>query len=118
MNIDYDPYREPLLTYIQKGTKMLGPNMSRFENMSANKESIAIEVSKYATRLAERAQRLSEEMAGALRPVMTDDKPQVSYGKDMEEQPYPPLFSDLRNSFQNIENALNGIENTLSRTAL
>jgi hypothetical protein len=105
MAIDYDTKRR---------NEMIG-NVN--QTACKVKEPISVDVANYATRLADRAQRIAEDMSIKLQPVMVDAMPQEG-NKRAPDENYPPLFSDLRNSFQGIENALDKIEDALLRTAL
>jgi len=85
---------------------------------AATRPPIAVAVLTSVQHLAERAQTLAERINAKLSSVMTSEQTcnDVSRPKDSIE--YPPLFSDLRNSIQVIESALNSIENALSHTEL
>ncbi len=83
------------------------------------RQPVSAEVAQFAQNLANRAQALAERVNGKLHSVMTSETPRACGGaiaKDSVE--YPPLFSDMRNSFQGIDSALDSIEYALSRTEL
>ena len=82
------------------------------------RQPVAVEVMNYAQNLAGRAQTLAELLSGKLHPVMTSETPRACGAALKDGTEYPPLFSDLRNSFQGIDAALDTIEYALSRTEL
>lgn len=82
------------------------------------RQPVAVEVMNYAQNLAGRAQTLAERLNGKLHTVMTSETPRACVASLKDGAEYPPLFSDLRNSFQGIDSALDSIEYALSRTEL
>lgn len=89
------------------------------EMTSVARQSVSAEVTLYAERLAVRAQELAERVNGTLYPVMTSAVPHPCEGTNERTlQEYPPLFADLRNTFQAIAGALDSIESAISRTEL
>mgnify|MGYP001559326346 CR=1 FL=1 len=83
----------------------------------AVRRPVAAEVAEFAQFLANRATALSERVNFKLESVMAADCPRPC-DTERKEQQYPPLFSDMRNSFRGIEVALDSIENAISRTEL
>ena len=81
------------------------------------REPMVIEVVAFARSLAERAGQLAERTYGKLAPVMVSAPP-CDAGCPEKEREWPPLFAELRGQFFSISNALNGIEDALSRTEL
>ena len=78
----------------------------------------AVEVAQLATRIANYAQTIAENANSKLQSVMTGETPRNCSAPCKDSEEYPPLFSDLRNSLQGIESALDNINYMLSRTEL
>ena len=91
------------------------------ENISSAKavrESVAQEIIQFASRLSEMSEGLVARVQGKLQPVMLSDRPCGTVEKAREPREYPPLFEELRNRLQIIENSLRNIEGAISRTEL
>ena len=91
------------------------------EGKTQAQETVGVLITKLATGIADRAENLAERLSQRLVPVMRADRPSIqeTSGKLANvPREYPPLFEELRNKLQNIENALNRIESCLSRTEL
>lgn len=82
------------------------------------RQPAASEVMSYAQSLAGRAQALADRVNQKLQPVMTSEVPSVGGNSQKANTEYPPLFAELRGSFQSIESALESVESALSRTEL
>ena len=82
------------------------------------RQPVSVEVVQFAQNLASRAQSLAERVNGKLHPVMTSETPHACGTSSKDSAEYPPMFSDLRNSFQGIDAALDSIEYAMSRTEL
>lgn len=82
------------------------------------KQSAAGEVVHLAQNLNQRAMELVGRMNDKLYPVMVSDRPREERKPPIGNIEYPPLFSDLLGNLRGIEDALDTIEYTLSRTEL
>ena len=87
------------------------------EGSKVGKEPIGQELLKRYANLADKAKELAERVQTKLIPIM-NNAPTVAEdeGKDMLE--YPPLFSELREYYKTIKNALNDIDACLSRVEI
>ena len=79
---------------------------------------VAVDVAQLATRIANYAQTVAENANSKLQSVMTSETPRNCSASCKDSVEYPPLFSDLRNSLQGIESALDNIDYMISRTEL
>lgn len=75
------------------------------------------EVVARASALAERARALGQRASEKLAPVMSP-APELSPSRPAPGAEYPPLFLELTGSLYAIEQALDHIEQSLSRTEL
>ena len=100
------------------GTSIKTGAIENYGSEAQQRQPIAVEVAKLAASIANHAQQVSEIANIKLQPVMTSETPRACNGQAKDSVEYPPLFSDLRNSLQGIESALNSIEYMLSRTEL
>lgn len=83
------------------------------------RETAAQELLQFASRLAERADRISARVEDKLQLVMIPDSPcPPPCELSKEDRKYPPLFDELRNRLQVIENSLSNIEACITRTEL
>jgi hypothetical protein len=74
------------------------------------------EIMDYASRLASISKDLEERVESRLSPITRPSCPKC---KEVSEgRAYPPLFDDLRNSLNIIEQSLNCISDTIDRTEL
>ena len=80
------------------------------------RQPIASNVVALGQSMAKRAQSLAERVNGKLQSVMNNDASPPCESTKMDE--YPPLFADLRASLRSIEDALNSIDDSISRTEL
>jgi len=79
------------------------------------KQSAADEMYKYACTLAERTEQVAAMLLDRLRPVMVDSGPEPErLNKPMRN--FPPLFEGMRNSFDQISQSLDRIQDAISRT--
>lgn len=78
---------------------------------------VAVEIAEFAQSLANRAAELKERVNEKLHPVMQSDYPRPG-DSEYKDPEFPPLFSDLRSSFQNIAASPESIEHALKRTEL
>lgn len=89
------------------------------ETLCTSQQSVSAEVAMTAERLAKRAQGLAELLNVKLQSVMTSDTlNRGELGSIKEEREYPPLFNNLRGSFNAVSFALDSIESALNRTEL
>ena len=83
------------------------------------KESVSTEVRVYAQSLAKRSAALACRVNDKLQSVMMVEPPQTGSSPiPTKLVNYPPLFSELHDSFLEIESALYSIECALGRTEL
>lgn len=95
---------------------MIGENKKGADQ--PQRKPVSAEVANYAERLANRAQQLAERVNGKLHSVMTSEGPRPDELPCKDPVEYPPLFSDMRGNLNGISNALDSIEDAMSRTEL
>ena len=79
---------------------------------------VSQEILEKTKELSEKAMAINDRVHGKLSPVMISPRPVSPGPEGKQPREYPPLFSELREMLINIENALDGIEDVLSRTEL
>lgn len=80
------------------------------------RQPISIEIVNFSEKLANQALLLAHQVNVKLQPVMVGETQQVRADELMTE--YPSLFNELRRNFLSIQEALESIENAMSRTEL
>lgn len=93
-------------------------NVKAYQPVEVARQPVSADVLRTAENLANRAQRLSDQVGTKLQPVMAQDCPRPCGATATDGKEYPPLFADLRNNFIAIESALDSIEASINRTEL
>lgn len=83
--------------------------------------SVAIEVMELTESTADMARKIAERLKTKLDPVLVSDctlnnKTEVAEAKNPRQ--YPPLFASLNVHIRSIQDSLDSIEDTITRTAL
>lgn len=89
------------------------------QTMEPIRKSVGTQVCQQGNMLADRAQKLVDRVFTKLQPVMRQNGPSTNDNrKEHVQEDYPPMFNDLRDSMDRIEQALNNIDEAISRTEL
>lgn len=88
------------------------------EDTPAAKEPVSAEILRYSERLAERSQKIAEQVHIKLIPVMRQEEPDPPLKATTDTRGWPPLFEELKGNFSKVTEALDRIDYVLSQTEL
>jgi hypothetical protein len=87
-------------------------------NPEIKEQTVATEVVRELTRLAEKCEKTSSWAEEKLTPVMKQPTPEPDCNVKGAEREYPPLFDDMRRNMNVISRSLRNIEQCLGRAEL
>ena len=95
-----------------------GRSIAKIAPTKVTPETVAQEILRFASRLAERSEIVALSVQEKLQLVMLSDCLVYTEENLKEVREYPPLFNELRGKMLIIENSLQRIESILLRTEL